>query len=429
MCNEILILVDGVEKINASQIVDFPNASEFTILYGKFAGNYTYAKIYGLFGQVDTCGNRIVSFFNLSGDRITTFPLGVRNVDGDYLGIANNQAELIALWNMDVTNASEGPATAAPNPTQVTLPKTSTIDGIYVNRFWKFDTQANKKFRVLLDTDDIIVSPGGVVLSGLTDSINLTASQIAGEWSVAGSQSYPRAFLPARGIDYIPSNGGTVYIFHNDTDAPTGLLDNIFIPGGSGTITTNNLSGYLPKRTQEAILSTASFTGNKWTNVSNWGELNLLSILNLNFPNAGNPNNTTTIPLFNHMNKLKHIFTIFLNISPTVYGLTDKTIFPDLGSLLIPFGLAGSHPLGSLTNLPTKIKQISTGIFVNANGNTSAQNDQYFIDLDIIFNTTPNPDFPNQMIIVWSGLNNRTTASDAAYNSLISKGVYIRQEN
>ncbi|MFA9215150.1 MAG: hypothetical protein ACEQSR_15135, partial [Candidatus Methylacidiphilales bacterium] len=375
----------------------------------------------------------MLRMYNLLSEEATEYPRGVFNVNGDYLGIANSQAEYVTIWNGDVDNQLEGVLSASTlSPFDFILSPigTPTITGVIGLRFWKFDTQANKKFRVLLDTDDVVLLPNGTVLSGLTDSINLTRSQVAGDWSVTGSQSYPRAFLSARAIDYTSTVAGTVYVFHNDTDAPTGLMDNFFIPGGGGSVVTTNLSGYLPKRTKETIISTNSFLGNKWVNILNWTELTEnLSILNLNLNNGANTNNTSTIPLFTHMSKLKHFFTIFLSVPPTVYSLTNKNIFPDLGALLIPFGRAGSHPLGDLTNLPTKLKQISTGISVNANGNTSAQNDQYFIDLDTIFNTTPNPDFPNQMIICWSGLNNRTSLSDVAYNSLISKGVYIVQQN
>jgi hypothetical protein len=386
----------------------------------------------GPIGSVEVDKTITLRMYNFISDIATEYPRGVFNVNGTYLGIANNQSEYLTIWNSDPSgdNQLEGILYAGATPFEFKIKSSATITGVIGLRFWSFDTQANKKFRVLLDIMDFVKVPNGDILTGLNDSINLTDSQVAGNWSVTGSQAYPRAFLPARGVDYTSTVAGKVYVFHNDTASPTGLLDNAFIPGGSGSANTTNLSGYLPKRTKETVISTNSFLGNKWANISNWEELTEnLSITNLNLNNGVNTNNTSTIPLFNHMSKLRHIFTIFLSVPPTVYGLTDKNIFPDLGALLIPFGKAGSHPLGSLTNLPTKLKQISTGIQVNANGNTAAQNDQYFIDLDTIFNTSPNPDYPNQMIICWSGFNGRTTASDVAYNSLVSKGVYIIQQN
>jgi hypothetical protein len=356
---------------------------------------------------------------NYNGDKIATYPVGVFNVEGDYLGIANNQQEYLDLWNSDELNQLQGVLELGANQFGFILPNTATVTGVIGLRFWSFDTQANKLFRILLDTDDLVLVPDGTILNGGT-STNLTASQVAGQFTILYATN--RAYLGAKAIDYTSIIVGKVYVFHNDTSASTGVLDAEYLAGNAGTINITNFGGYAPKRTEQIVINTRSGGTNKFVNILNWSELTeVKSIANLNRVNDYGGNNFTNLPAFDHMNKLEHIFNVFSTIPPSAYKLMDKTIFPNLTQMIFSgLGVTGCYPFGSFANISHKARVL----FLSGpySGDDTALNDQMIIDFDNSTNgITPVPSSTNPASIQFIG--NKTSASDAARTNLINKGL------
>lgn len=359
--------------------------------------------------KCQVCSSVVLSLQNFLNTDTPSYPVGVFNLNGTYIGIANNQTEYIALWNADVDNQTQGLLKPGINAFTFKLPSTASIDKVIGLRWYQFNVAANRMVRVCLDTSDVIVAPDG--------QINGSTGTFLSRDSLVGTQfsSQPRAIFGSNAITRTYVLAGTVYVFHNDSANPSGFLSSAVFSGGNGG--TSALSGVFPKNTTQVVISPNTPTEINPTMISNWAELTSVQSLSCLYWVSGNVNLTNT-PLFHHMTQLRLFTTFFGGIPLTSWGVCDQTLFPNIESLGFTFGVSVA-PVGNWSNISPTIKYVALG--GGAAGQTTA--DTEHIAVSLANQTTNGPATINSKAIQFG--TGYTAAALVAKNTLISKGYTV----
>ena len=208
------------------------------------------------------------------------YPVGVFNVNGTFLGFADNQSEYLTLWNSDVTNQGYGTLTAGSTP--LTFKGVATIPNVRGCRYWQVDVRGyanlctGRNDRVLVDnTITLATSTSRVYGSyshyGYGSTLSMTLYYAPGS---IGGNSYPSnqwANLyalfdgEAKQINInVGSTQKTVTVFHTEYSIGAGYVSNISSSAGGGGMNngvsaafdseTLNLRGTFPPGLQHLVL-------------------------------------------------------------------------------------------------------------------------------------------------------------------------------
>lgn len=101
----------------------------------------------------------------------TDYPVGVFNVDGDFLGVANTQPQYLDLWNDDLANQAHGTLTAGDTPFSFRLPTTSPLTSVTGLRYYEYTGPAN--VQLFVGANDI-VHYGSTIKKGNVDGVLIT---------------------------------------------------------------------------------------------------------------------------------------------------------------------------------------------------------------------------------------------------------------
>lgn len=178
------------------------------------------------------CGNPYLYTMQTFTDFDTPgYPVGVFNLDGTYVGIANDQSEYVTLWNSDPVNSAVTTISAGPTPT--TFSSTNEIGNGKLRgmRFWQVDVQGWANLAVAPE-DKILVDT--TIYNGSSFSRQFRQSTYFGRGT---DYFYSKIFNPLpnptpwlgyaiqANIDVGPVQK-VVTVFHNDTTYFAGLVDN-----------------------------------------------------------------------------------------------------------------------------------------------------------------------------------------------------------
>lgn len=282
--------------------------------------------------------NPVFSLTNEEGDIDLNFPLGVISVNGDYIGIANDTAEYISLWNSNSANLSVGTLISGDGTEfEVQLVDPNSTIALTALEFYTI-TSNNSNSVMHIDDNDIVVYGAGTAVRGSTGT--LTASSAVNMYNGANGVQVETPFNVRR-VTTVNTIGNPIHILHSRISTRIGmdLLKDC-----------QTLSGVLPKACITLALRITDST-DLVSNVSNWNELQSIeswSIMGL----GGGVYNITT-PAF------------IPQPPPSVKALSLRDIGPEPITLLTSFTWLTFSALPNLRRLVVGMNQgdmIGTGV-------------------------------------------------------------------
>lgn len=237
-----------------------------------------------------------------SGAPTGGYPVGVFNVNDNFLGFASNQSQYIALWNADAANQAYG--TISAGDTSLTFESTSaTIPNVRGCRYWQVDVRGyanlctGRNDRVLVDSTITLATSSTRVFSAYTNYGIGSTLQISlyyapgcpGGVSSANPQwanLYAYYDGEAKQINInIGSTQKTVTVFHTEYSIGAGYVSNVnnsMSGGGMNDVIgtgrdseTLNLRGSFPPGAQHLVIFPTGAVRESCypSNISNMNEL------------------------------------------------------------------------------------------------------------------------------------------------------------
>lgn len=267
---------------------------------------------------------------NNLGANVDTYPVGVFNMLGDFIGVANNQGEYVTLWNSNVTNQTQGELFPGPTISTFKIVATATITEVKGLKYYTFTSFNNT---IIFTGDNDIVVYGATVKKGNVDGVSTNTDTLR-EWN---RNLFPGAVdktkIPTDTVRVLTctgyTTGQTLYVFHNDDSKYAGVRHSI------GYVT---IGGRLPI----GLLAFYSI-GQQTTNfnlVTNWPELTSLFDITINH-GGGSPwffNNPAYFPNAN-LSQLKtvHIAQCDPTVFATMAAAFTATSLPILDSFVFNY--------------------------------------------------------------------------------------------
>lgn len=252
---------------------------EYNAIIRKFGGYYIYKKdlqeltaIYEDFRCrycADSATVSIPMANNLDG-LTTVYPVGVFNVNGDFLGVANNSFEYVTLWNSDPANQVEGEMLVSGGLSSTTflLPSaTATITKATGLRYYEITGPSNLQ---LFCGDNDIIHYGSTIKKGNVDGVSIT-NTTRREWNRNLFAGVYKSTVPSDTVRTLNctgyTNGSSLKVFHNeDSEYAAVSFSNGFY----------TISGSLPIGLKACFWS--GQMGTDYNAITNWDELtNLFS--------------------------------------------------------------------------------------------------------------------------------------------------------
>lgn len=207
------------------------------------------------------CCSTTPTFFlsNEEGDIDLDYPLAVLSVNGIYIGIANNEAEYISLWNSNAANQAVGTILTG-NDTQFQVELVDPESTIALTALEFYTITSNNANSVVHISDNDIVVYGSTAVRGSTGT--LTASSAVNMYNGANGVQVETPFNVRR-VTAVNSIGSPVRVLHSRVSTRIGmdLLRDC-----------QTLSGVLPKACITIALRITETT-DLVSNVTNWDEL------------------------------------------------------------------------------------------------------------------------------------------------------------
>jgi hypothetical protein len=187
-----------------------------------------------------TCGNPYLYTMQTFTDFDTPgYPVGVFNLDGTYVGIANDQSEYVTLWNSDPVNSAVTTISAGSTPTTFSSPDDIGDSKLRGMRFWQVDVRGWANLAVAPE-DKILVDT--TIYNGSSFFREFRQSSFYGR---AASYFYAKIYNPLPNptpwIGYsrqaninVGATQKVVTVFHNDTTYFAGFCSNAAMSQGSG---------------------------------------------------------------------------------------------------------------------------------------------------------------------------------------------------
>lgn len=162
---------------------------------------------------------------NMLGTSISEYPVGVFNINGDYIGIANTQTEYITLWNGDIDNQTEGILEEGSTISTFKLPGSNLTEVVALRYYmWRSYSNAN----IYLGENDIVVYGSTLKKANVDGILDNTSSYK--EWNFPLFGRGYKLEVPSDVIYKLTCSGyGTgqdLYVFHNDDSKYVGIDHN-----------------------------------------------------------------------------------------------------------------------------------------------------------------------------------------------------------
>jgi hypothetical protein len=254
------------------------------------------------------------------------YPVGVFDVQGNYLGTAANQSSYITMWNADPDNAAEGVLSAGANALEFKIGDTATITEVRGLRYYQYTAYTGSE--VFVGGNDIIVY-GSTIKKGNVDGVYNSTENFR-EWNknlFAGVYKFkviPDSVYNITCTGYI--NNTPLYIFHNEDSRYAGVRHSYGF---------YSIQGSMPRHLK-AFYGIAQQTTN-YNNVVNWSELQELYSVVINH-SGGTPWQFTTPAFFPNTNKSQitqlMIAQLVNTIATTAVDITHAN-YPNLRELVI----------------------------------------------------------------------------------------------
>ncbi len=203
-----------------------------------------------------------IYMINFLDTPIITYPVGVFNVDDDFLGIANNAIEYAAIWNSDLANQVHGTLLPGFDPFTFFLPAETVLENVTGLRYYEYTGPAN--LQLFVGPNDII-HYGSTLLKGSVDGTAITTTTRK-EWNRALFANGLKSTIPADTVYTVNCTGyvdsASLKVFHNEDS------EYAAVSHSNGFYT---ISGYYP-----IFLKAVYYAGRmatNYNNILNWDQL------------------------------------------------------------------------------------------------------------------------------------------------------------
>lgn len=223
---------------------------------------------------------------NEEGDNDLDYPLGVLDISGNYIGIANDAEEYITLWNSDVTNQAVGTLLSGTGTTfeiEYVDPEGVPFN-LYGLEFYTMTSSASNAVIHVNDNDIVQFNSTAVRGSTGTNTLSSSLNEYNGTWGVSMITAIQIRRVTCTGA----TAGTTIRVFHSRVSERVGM--NVLTPYTSFT-------GVLPAACKTFYVR--GTTSMNWvTGITNWSDLQSIeyfSVMNLGGGSFG-INNAANIP-------------------------------------------------------------------------------------------------------------------------------------
>ena len=223
------------------------------------------------------CDGRVASRMMTFNDEIPTpgYPVGVFNVNGDFISVVGDQAGYIAAWNSNPANSALGTITAGPTPLEFRAPAGAVLRGC---RYWEIESTGRC---------GLFVSALDRVRVNNTTVLGSTGSQLQNFRTFdlfEGMENYRlRNDEFGRVLDIAVTGTQVVRVFHSEGYF-AGILSSVVVwatisPNVASTIDSadnRGIQGKLPQNLEQLIICTKEGVNNDELdpgNIENWSEL------------------------------------------------------------------------------------------------------------------------------------------------------------
>jgi len=236
-----------------------PNTFKNWVLYKKLT---VIKDLIEKLQSLTCCAFTTLSMQNNLDTNTTSYPVGVFNINGTFLGFASDQSLFVSLWNSDVSNQAQGTLSAASTSTEFRIDTTATITKVVGLRYYKYTGPAN--LQLFVGPNDI-VRYGSTQKKGSVDGVSITATTRR-EWNRNLFSGVYKSTIPADDVYTLNCTGyvasDPLYVFHNeDSEYAAVSFSNGFY----------TLEGQYPKGLKAVFYAARLITD--YNAISNWDEL------------------------------------------------------------------------------------------------------------------------------------------------------------
>lgn len=183
----------------------------------------------------NSCCYNVLKLKNFDNGNTPSYPVGVFNVNGVYLGVADDQEEYITIWNSDLDNNEQGTLEAFGDQFTFKIDEKATITSVIGLRFWTITLDSASGFLYLSDDTHVELANGTVVKSEVSP-VGIPSS----EFWMTTVQTMPgvnQVTICPDTFRKVPVTIGNLRIFHNEKGSYASM--------SVGHLWRNN-GGYLP---------------------------------------------------------------------------------------------------------------------------------------------------------------------------------------
>jgi hypothetical protein len=348
---------------------------------------------------------------NFEGD-VTTYPVGIFSPDTKtFIGIATNDAEAKAMFDTSAEVLSKGSVKAVSGGYVEFIPKyLNTVINFYGLEYYTVRSSSPNPVLHVDDGDVIRVNTTTLLGSGGTNTLSSSVNEYNGVWGLNVTPAFTY-----RALSVTASSNTDIHVFHNRLSRWFGT--NVLTP-------LSYLGGRLPD-SLKSFQARATGTTSLAANLTNWSAIQNLkwyAIMNL----GGSPYNVTIAA--NYPQPPASVIGLQIadfagTSSPIIMTWFTGSNFPNLEYLVMK-GNGNDIITPSISQFATFPLVKKSITYLNNGGAfcSAAIADQAIIDLNAAIGSIT-PSAPASIRL--QNTTARTTASNAAYNNLISKGWTI----
>lgn len=377
------------------------------------------------------CTDCYLPMQTFGGTGTLSYPVGVFNVNGKLLGNATSQTQYLSLWNADTVNQTIGTLTAGADSLHFKISYANTkvsLSAVTGCRYYQYDFSYNifdgvrNRNAAYIDFGD---GTGMRLGSSYTDSLIPLAPNTSYKTIFAGDIDADETYFQHA---YSDASLKTLTFYHNDANE-TDALDNAFKPASS-LLTLTNLRGNLPQST--TLFGGSSYqqsAANTVANIPNWNSIQTITQFNFNNGDGVNPPR--------HLNFTQDFMQNSVGLQMIRAGYSDSTFkisrlktdwntfFKQLNKLSIYDDMWDHEDLSGLKRLSSISLNPTTTTHRNGGGTVIPILSQAIDSLLVQVARGAGQVITGGSIGINTGGSNRTSASDASVNFLLSRSWTI----
>ncbi len=427
-------LLVELDKIRTNVTSIYPQAQVFTYTYAPLIGmlseidpngrsmSYEYDELYRLknikdyqgnivknfqYNYANSCGNNcyVLTMQTFTGYNTPSYPVGVFNINKQYIGTATSPSTYVSLWNSNATNQAIGVLSTNSDSLHFNLSLTNGAtlpSAVYGLRYYQWDVFSPNLVRI--GTDSLSFVDWG---DGNKELITATRLKMYDTVPYGYmNQWLHRDFMyywvrPTH--QYSSQTPRTITVFHNET---TEMVD-ITYDGINDTTQNANIRGYYPEKLKGFVYDMISNSSD--TAVKNFNKLTELVNAHYQFYNSTTTkhNNWQKVNNSHKMQWLKIAYKNGLEIADSLRANFPLMVFFEAQDYKPNISTAWGQ--GGFPNMYVIIIGLTSGSLTASEADTMLNN-------QVTANTIINGVFA---FGPWAP---RTTASNAAYNTFVSRG-------